>query len=110
MTIEASIYSALSSLARTAPIAAEQGASLPRITYQRVSGLRPLTMTDGYGITRQRYQIDVWAATFEEAVTLGEQARQALLALNVGELADNPQDFEEDTKLYRDSFDVAIWQ
>lgn len=113
MTVETSIHAALKSLAPVFPTLAPQGTKeLPRITYQRVAGSdAPNYAGDGMGATSVRVQVDVWALDYPTARKLSDQARAALYsALTVGQITDNPSDYEVDTKLHRASFDVEAWE
>ena len=81
----------------------------PRITYQTIHGGYNENLA-GAGPYRGTRQIDVWALSYAQAYGLAEQAKVALRAsLSVGAITDNPDDYEADTKLYRASFDVAVW-
>jgi hypothetical protein len=107
--IESSIATALSALAPTTSFASANPANRPRITYHRISGTENLTLT-GPGPSRIRFQIDVWADSFAQARGLADQAKVALrVGLTLGEITDNPDNFEADVKLHRASFDAPIW-
>ncbi|MDF4024132.1 DUF3168 domain-containing protein [Luteibacter sp. PPL201] len=113
MSVETTLYGALKELAATFPTIANQGTTdLPRITYQRVSGSdEPSYDGDGMGATRVRIQVDVWAVDYPSARRLSDEARSALYAaLTVGQITDNPSDYESDTKLHRASFDIEAWE
>ena len=110
MTFGASIVAALTPVAPSYPLTAPQGAPTPRITYLRVSGREHETLADGGGAPRIRMQFDIWSDSFMQAQALALQAKAALRgALKVGEITDNPDEFESDTRLYRASFDAGIW-
>jgi hypothetical protein len=109
MSLETLIVTALTPLAPTTPFGDANPASRPRITYQKVAGSDNENLR-GAGPYRGRRQIDVWALTYAQADGLAAQAKVALRSgLNVGSITDNPDDYEEDTKLHRVSFDVAAW-
>lgn len=55
-----------------------QGVELPALTYTDVSNVGSLSMTGPDCMTRQRYQIDHWAATRAEARRVERVTRQAL--------------------------------
>ncbi|PXV60661.1 Protein of unknown function [Dyella jiangningensis] len=110
MSVEAQVFAALQGVAPTYPLIAPQGAGTPRITYLRVSGRQFETLANGGGAPRVRMQVDVWSDSYDQAEALAMQAKDALRAqLKVGEITDNPDEFESDTRLYRASFDAAIW-
>lgn len=80
-------------------------------TYQRVTGRRHATLNSGMGAPRATFQIDCWSKLKGQAVELAEALKDALPgALKVGDITDGPSDFEIDTGLYRESFDITIWQ
>lgn len=107
--IEASIVTLLTPLAPTTSFGSANPSTRPRITHHRIAGTDNLTLT-GPGPARIRFQIDVWADTFAQARGLADQAKVALRGgLTVGEITDNPDDFEADVKLHRASFDAPIW-
>lgn len=110
MTFQEQIHAALNMLAPTVPFAT--GISLPRpyITYFLASGTDNANLR-GAGPQNPRFQIDIWSEDSDEADLLKAQARVALRAgAKVGFIFDNPDDFEEETKLFRRGFDASLWQ
>lgn len=80
-------------------------------TYQRVTGRRHATLNSGLGAPRATFQIDCWSKLKSDVVTMADSLKDALPdLLKVGDITDNPDDFEKDTQLHRASFDVTIWQ
>lgn len=80
-------------------------------TYQRVTGRKHGTLNSGLGAPRATFQIDVWSKNFGQAREAAEALKAALPDLmKVGDITDNPDDYEKDTQLHRASFDVALWQ
>lgn len=80
-------------------------------TYQRVSGRRHATLNSGAGAPRATFQIDCWSKVKGQAVELAESLKDVLPGLlKVGDITDNPDDYETDTQLHRASFDVTLWQ
>ena len=80
-------------------------------TYQRVTGRRHGTLNSGLGAPRATFQIDCWSKVKGQAVELADELKDALPdLLKVGDITDNPDDYEKDTQLHRASFDVTIWQ
>jgi hypothetical protein len=109
MTIEASLVAILSVLAPVTPWGKADPSQRPRITYLRVHGQSNMHL-QGVGPSRVRMQLDFWDDDLKTARGLADQAKVLLPAgLIVGDIQDNPDDFEDDTKLARASFDVAIW-
>lgn len=61
---------------RIYPLRAPQGAALPYLTYQVISGLRVRNLTDGpCGMGNPRLQLDCWAATYAGVRALAEAVR-----------------------------------
>jgi hypothetical protein len=114
MSIKTAIYAALSPVAATYAVVAEQGAQPPWIRYQGVAGVDMANYDgDGMGATSGRIQVDAFALDYGTAERMSRQARAALYSspgLTVGEITDNPDDYEGDTKLFRVSFDVTAWE
>ncbi|WP_164087159.1 tail completion protein gp17 [Stenotrophomonas maltophilia] len=80
------------------------------VTYQRAGGKRHATLNSGAGAERGTFQIDVWGPKKGPVRELAEQLKDGLPdLLKVGEITDNPDDYEADTSLHRASFDVTIW-
>ncbi len=64
--------------ARIYPVEIAQGAILPAITYQRITGPKISAMGADTGLTRPLFQVDCWAETYREADDLAEAVRAAL--------------------------------
>lgn len=114
MSIKSTVYAALSPVVQTFPVVAPQGTVGPYLRYLGVAGVdEPSYDADGMGATSGRVQVDAFATDYGSAERLSKQARAALYAhpdLTVGEITDNPDDFEVDTKLFRVSFDANVWE
>ncbi|HDZ38143.1 MAG TPA: DUF3168 domain-containing protein [Marinobacter sp.] len=67
---------------RIYPITIDQGAGLPAIAYQQISGPREHNVSGAIGWVQSRYQITVWAATYIEAVDLATAVRLAVDGLS----------------------------
>jgi hypothetical protein len=87
---------------------------MPVMTYQRIS--TPHTYHHGGQdvVTRPRFQVDVWAGSYLEAITLGRQVRDALSAagdgpVQVGFVDDMRQSRDTDTGRFRVMVDVLLW-
>lgn len=80
-------------------------------TYQRVTGRRHGTLNSGFGAPRATFQIDCWSKIKGDAVAMAEALKDGLPGqMKVGDITDNPDDYEKDTELHRASFDVTVWQ
>lgn len=55
-----------------------QGADIPAITYQQISGPRLHDMQGAVGMCKARYQINCWAASYAAAKELAEAVRLTL--------------------------------
>lgn len=80
MNVDVALKSRLSTLAggRIYPALAPQGADLPHVVYQLVSGGHRHTLGGGAGHAAPRFQVTCWAATYTAAAELGELARLRL--------------------------------
>ena len=86
MTIEAVLFTRLSTFAglaalvstRVYPLAAPQNVVLPYLTYRRVSSVRTSAFGADTNNVTERFQIDVWAASFASARNVAEQVTLAM--------------------------------
>jgi hypothetical protein len=99
-----------------------QGATLPAVTFQRISTPRSLTHdTSGVGndLARPRFQFDAWATTYSSAKAISDQIRAALngkkgtiatgVTINAAMVEDERPAFEPETNIYQISCDYFIW-
>lgn len=111
MTIEGATYAALSPIAPTYPLVASQTQAPPRIVYTMIAGTWVDTISDGAPAHMEVVQIDVWSTSYADAKAKALQAQAALRnGLIVGQVKDNPDRYELDTKLFCVSFDVDVWE
>ena len=86
MSAERALYSILSTTGavtqlvgdRIYPVQVDQGASLPAISYQQISGPRFYEVSHAMGWVESRYQVNVWAATYLDAVDLSTAVMTAV--------------------------------
>lgn len=86
MSAERTLYSILSSTGavtqlvgdRIYPVQIDQGAGLPAIAYQQISGPREHNVSGPIGWVRARYQITAWADTYLDAIDLATAIRVAV--------------------------------
>jgi hypothetical protein len=73
-------YAGLSALAdaRIYPMLLPQGATLPALTYQRVSGVQSYSHQGDSGLATVRMQVDCWGATYASAKAVAAQVKAAL--------------------------------
>jgi len=103
---------------RVRPIRSQSNAVFPHITYQRISTQRPLTHDGTTNTARPRFQIDVWAQTYEGVRTLADAVvrrlhgfRGVVLGVNVMAVGnENDLDaLEQPSGTYRVPLDFFIW-
>lgn len=73
---------------RIYPLRIAQGATLPAITYQRISGPREYMLSGPTGRVRPRFQVDCWAGSYSIVKDLASKVRSALNGLN-GSMGDD---------------------
>ena len=113
MTIETTIYAALSSLAsgKVYPLVAPEKVSAPYIVYSRISSTPENTLDGGATIDLVRIQVDTYANTYSAVKSLAESVRSTLEGSAAKATLQTDQDlFEPDLKVYRISQDYYCWQ
>lgn len=94
-----------------------RGQTRPYATYATVGG-RPMNSMDTPSLAdNERIQLDGWAADPDSAAAITAALRAALentaaqVAAGVGirTVSFNGQSFDQETRLYGDSFDVSFW-
>ena len=113
MTIETSIYAALSGLAsgKVYPLVAPEKVVAPYIVYSRISSTPENTLDGGSTIVLVRIQVDTYANTYSACKNLAESVRVAMEGGVVKSTMQTDQDlFEPDLKVYRISQDYYVWQ
>ena len=93
------------------PDVAPAGTTLPYFTYQAVGGQSVNMLDDQVALQNSRIQVNAWAATRSQAVTMINAAISALcaspiLATSIGAPVST---YEADTKLYGSRVDFSIW-
>ncbi len=111
MTFDEKLLAALrTKVERARPHPAPASTTRPYVTFQRINGRRHATLNSGAGAPRGTFQVDVWADSSQDARRLADELADALpRLLKVGDLTENSDDYETDTKLHRASFDVVLW-
>lgn len=107
---------------RIRPLMLDQGTAYPAIVYQRISTVREpgtsYTHDKGYGgFAWSRFQIEAWAKSYAEVVTLAAAIRAAVHALNLtGVLAnmilaevDSLEPVDGSLPLFCRRIDVKVW-
>lgn len=113
MSIETTIYTALSSLAsgKVYPLVAPEKVTAPYIVYSRISSTPENTLDGGATIDLVRIQVDTYANTYSAVKLLAESVRSALEGSAAKATLQTDQDlFEPDLKVYRISQDYYCWQ
>ena len=115
MAIEATLYTRLTTHAglsalvvdRVFPNHLPQDVTYPAISYRRVTSSRPSNFGADAGIVRARFQIDVWASSYDSASAVREQVRLALQRWsNTAGTVVQDTFFIDDQELYEDDIDV----
>lgn len=118
MQLEQQIYQALAvgsprtdAEARVFPLKAEQGAPLPRVTFNRVSTAGNDSLDRASSLDQVRIQCDCWASTAEGAARLALQVRAILESQPFkARLRGSFDAYEQDTQVYRRSMDFRCWE
>lgn len=119
MTIADDIYTTLTGDAgvsalvstRVYPMDMPQNATLPALTYTRVSET-PLVNLDGENATRNsRYQVDCFASTYTGAQALAEAVKAAMVTNSLfGVVRENQNDlYSAEPDRFRVQMDFSIW-
>ena len=124
--IEAAVFSVISGDAgvaalvgtRIEPIRLPQGATLPAVTYQRISEVRQGTFAPAQKMPGVLFQVDCWGATYSDSKGVAVAVRKALDEFkgpSAGEtitasLLENEIDqYEPDVKIYRTMLEFRVW-
>ena len=90
-----------------------QEATLPAITYQRISGQMVANVTTGSELQNARFQIDLWGKSYSDihgttlqAVVDAMQSSSDFRSVCVTPPID---DYEVDTEQYRVTLDFSVW-
>lgn len=110
---------------RTYPLRIPQGATIPCLTFQRISTARILThQTSGAtgDLTSPRFQFDAWAETQKSAKQITDQVRAALngkqgaigtaprqVTIRAALAESEAPEYVPEAKLYRSRSDYIIW-
>ncbi len=107
---------------RVYPLELPQNPAFPSITYQIISDEPTYTQDGDSGLDRPRIQIDTWAETYSESISLAALIRSRLSGFRgtvsgkeiQGIFRDSSRDFREVladgvTKIYRRSQDYFVW-
>jgi hypothetical protein len=102
------------------PVLVQQGASYPAARYIRIDDPEVATTHDGgpAGLSRPRFQIDIFALSFTEARDAAEEVRlcwegyqgvEAGVTIGAVLKADRRDSYDSGTKLFSTSFDFFFW-
>lgn len=125
MSIESEIFTTLKENAglsalvngRVYPMRLPQRATLPAVSYQRVSTMVYQTRDNNVGLDRPRFQFDAWADDFDDVVAMRPALIRALLSLHAesnlrvdATILTNDQDvIEPESGRYRAIIEAYIW-
>lgn len=93
---------------RIYPVIAPQGGAAPYIVYTRISSAPNADLSGATDAENHRVQVDVYADTFADVHALADAAQVALNDAGMP-LGVNLDTQDQDTGLYRISFDQSIW-
>jgi len=114
MSIKTALYAVLKTVHATYPVVAPLGSQPPYFRYLGIGDRDAATYDgDGMGATSGTVQIDSFALSYGEAERNLEAAKEALYAsplVTVGEIVGLPDDYEEDTKLFKTSMQIEAWE
>lgn len=117
MIAEERLFSALSSAPgvtaligdRLYPMVMPEGAKLPVVVYQLISGPRVHSLTGQSGLATVRIQITTWAGSYIEGKNVTEAIRLALSDnLSEARIANQRDRYEADTKRFGSDLDVVF--
>lgn len=96
---------------RIYPLKLPQGATLPAVTYQRITADHGGSLGgDTSNCDRVYMQINCWASTFGSALALADAVRAAFQASSAKTMPiDTTQDYDDDVAMYRYILDYYIW-
>ena len=113
---EQAVYSQLATIpalgSRVYPLVLPQNVVYPAVVYQRISANRYYTFGRGSRQVEPTIQVDLYASKADGYAAFGGLAETVLSALEgIAEtFIDNERDdFEDDTNLYRKSYDAKVW-
>lgn len=129
MTINEALYGYLSGYAglvaliatRAYSLVAPQNVTKPYVRFQRIDTPREYSHQGYSGLAHPRFQFSVFAETPESAKAVVDQVRTALqgyvgtmggsggVTVQAAMVVDERDNYEPDTKLYREDIDVILW-
>jgi hypothetical protein len=103
-------YSSLSALVSTRiyPMVAAEGSALPLVVYAKVEVEPFNTLDNTVALTRNRFSVQAWALTRDDAETVIDRCRDALAASYVPIEARDAQ-FNEEVGLHGATIEFDIW-
>lgn len=101
------------------PIDRQETESVPVLVYERVSTYRPMTTDGATSIVQSRFQLSVYAGSYDSMIALRSQLRGALSGF-VGDmgsgvrcygaqLENDNEEYINELSLYGGSIDLTIW-
>jgi hypothetical protein len=111
---------------RIFPAKMKQGETRDSIVYTRITEFESYTMERSSGLVQVRYQIDAWSLSTDSAASLGLLIKEALsgfrgrvdydppsptnfVNVQMIEVVNSRDDYDDTTKMYRMSRDYYIW-
>jgi len=93
---------------RIYPLMAPQNVINPYITYQVVNDNSNQCMGGEVYQNDTRFQLDVWSTKYSEVKAIKEAVLSALIGFKSSNSISNMDDYEPDTKLYRQLIDFKL--
>ena len=96
---------------RVYPLVAPEGATMPAIVIQRISGGQISSLGGFSGLERPRFQFSCYGDTYGAAKNAARQLRIAIEdSTNLKAVCENDIDqYDKDAKLFRSTVDFYIW-
>lgn len=103
---------------RIYPLMIPQGAALPAVTYQRVSGERIHAMVDDPGLASPRIQVDAWGSTYASAKAVAAQVIDCLqrwsgtaetVVVQDSYFQGDQDIYDPETERWQVSMDFIVW-
>ena len=101
---------------RIYPLVRPQNATLPAITYQRISAPRTTSHSGDSNLSNPRYQFNCWSYSYLEARSMAERlvaifnGKRGMMPGVQASFIDNDQDdYTPDVQEYRVMVDVLLW-
>jgi len=93
---------------RIYPLVAPQTVTTPYITYQVISDISNQCLEGGVYQNSTRIQIDCWSTKYSEVKAIKDAVLSAISGFKASNSINTMDDYESDTKLYRQLIDFKL--